>query len=169
MIGDLLLSAGDLIQGLPLSDSDKGLTISKVAKEMKYQAVAIGNHEFDYGLEHMFNIEKQTAGMPFLSANIVWNDKAVAEKVKTKDGKLAVKNEQVFTPYIIKTLESGIKVGIMGITTPDTQWTSNPKNSVHVTFLDPIDSGKKTVEELKSKGVNFIIALTHLGVNRPDT
>ncbi len=65
---DLLLSAGDLIQGLPLSDSDKGLTISKVAKEMKYQAVAIGNHEFDYGLEHMFNIEKQTAGMPFLSA-----------------------------------------------------------------------------------------------------
>nr|WP_307909357.1 hypothetical protein [Mycoplasmopsis bovis] len=41
---DLLLSAGDLIQGLPLSDSDKGLTISKVAKEMKYQAVAIGNH-----------------------------------------------------------------------------------------------------------------------------
>nr|WP_307928205.1 hypothetical protein [Mycoplasmopsis bovis] len=137
MIGDLLLSAGDLIQGLPLSDSDKGLTISKVAKEMKYQAVAIGNHEFDYGLEHMFNIEKQTAGMPFLSANIVWNDKAVAEKVKTKDGKLAVKNEQVFTPYIIKTLESGIKVGIMGITTPDTQWTSNPKNSVHVTFLGP--------------------------------
>ncbi len=166
---DLLLSAGDLIQGLPLSDSDKGLTISKVAKEMKYQAVAIGNHEFDYGLEHMFNIEKQTAGMPFLSANIVWNDKAVAEKVKTKDGKLAVKNENVFTPYIIKTLESGIKVGIMGITTPDTQWTSNPKNSVHVTFLDPIDSGKKTVEELKSKGVNFIICLTHLGVNRPDT
>ncbi len=105
----------------------------------------------------------------FYQPNIVWNDKAVAEKVKTKDGKLAVKNEQVFTPYIIKTLESGIKVGIMGITTPDTQWTSNPKNSVHVTFLDPIESGKKTVEELKSKGVNFIIALTHLGVNRPDT
>nr|WP_307937338.1 hypothetical protein [Mycoplasmopsis bovis] len=48
-------------------------------------------------LEHMFNIEKQTAGMPFLSPNIVWNDKAVAEKFKAKDGKLAVKNEQVFT------------------------------------------------------------------------
>ncbi|MCE6057321.1 5'-nucleotidase C-terminal domain-containing protein [Mycoplasmopsis agalactiae] len=166
---DLLLSAGDLIQGLPLSDSDKGLTISKVAKEMNYQAVAIGNHEFDYGLEHMFNIERETAGMPFLSANIVWNEKAVSEKIKTKDGKLAVKDEKVFTPYIIKTLDSGIKVGIMGITTPDTQWTSNPKNSVHVTFLDPIESGKKTVEELKSKGVNFIVALTHLGVNRPDT
>ncbi|QQH23627.1 hypothetical protein HYE24_00955 [Mycoplasmopsis bovis] len=47
------------------------------------------------------------------------------KKLKQKDGKLAVKNEQVFTPYFInKTLESGIKVGIMGITTPDTQWTS---------------------------------------------
>ncbi|MBY7705040.1 metallophosphoesterase [Vibrio harveyi] len=44
---DLLLSAGDLIQGLPLSDSDKGMTISKVAHKTKYDAVAIGNHEFD--------------------------------------------------------------------------------------------------------------------------
>ncbi len=53
--------------------------------------------------------------MPFLSANIVWNDKAVAEKFKKqKDGKLAVKNEQLFTQYIIKTLELGIKVGNYG-------------------------------------------------------
>ncbi|PZW01604.1 5'-nucleotidase C-terminal domain-containing protein [Metamycoplasma auris] len=166
---DLLLSAGDLIQGLPLSDSDKGLTISKVAKEMNYNAVAIGNHEFDYGLEHMFKIENETKGMPFLSANIVWNKKAVTDSIKTKDGKLAIENERVFTPYIIKELPSGIKVAIMGITTPDTQWTSNPKNSVHVTFLDPIETGKKIVKELKEKNVNFIVALTHLGVNRPDT
>ncbi|ENY68833.1 5'Nucleotidase, predicted lipoprotein [Metamycoplasma auris 15026] len=166
---DLLLSAGDLIQGLPLSDSDKGLTISKIAKEMKYNAVAIGNHEFDYGLDHMFKIEKETEGMPFLSANIVWNKKAVTDQVKDKNGKLAIEGQKVFSPYIIKELPSGLKVAIMGITTPDTQWTSAPRNSVHVTFLDPIDTAKEVVKELKAKGINFIVALTHLGVNRPDT
>ncbi|WP_029513800.1 bifunctional metallophosphatase/5'-nucleotidase [Mycoplasmopsis primatum] len=166
---DLLLSAGDLIQGLPLSDSDKGMTISKVTKAMGYHAVAVGNHEFDYGLEHLFNIQKATEGMPFLSANVVWNKKAADEKVKTLAGKDAIEGERVFEPYIIKELDSGIKVGIMGITTPDTQWTSNPKNSVNVKFLDPVESGNKAALELKEKGVNFVIALTHLGVDRPDT
>ncbi|PYF42636.1 2',3'-cyclic-nucleotide 2'-phosphodiesterase (5'-nucleotidase family) [Metamycoplasma alkalescens] len=180
---DLLLSAGDLIQGLPLSDSDKGLTISKVAHQMGYDAVAIGNHEFDWGLPHMFDIEKATERMPFLSANTVWNEKALNGKVKirkedgsfteidvkTKDGKTPKVGEKVFTPYIIKTLKSGLKVGIMGITTPDTKFTSLPINSEHVDFLDPVQSANKAVEELKAQGVNFIVALTHLGVNRSDT
>ncbi|VEU60466.1 Trifunctional nucleotide phosphoesterase protein YfkN precursor [Mycoplasmopsis bovigenitalium] len=163
---DLLLSAGDLIQGQPLSDSDKGVTISEIAALMNYNAVAVGNHEFDYGLTHLFEIQKKTPNMPFLSANIVWNQKAVTDKVKDIDGKDAVADELVFKPYIIKELASGIKVGIMGITTPDTAWTSSPKNSVHVTFKDPVQEGTKYAKELRDKGVNIVIALTHLGVDR---
>lgn len=166
---DLLLSAGDLIQGLPLSDSDKGMTISKVAHKTKYDAVAIGNHEFDWGLPHMFDIENATEGMPFLSASVFWNRKAVEEKVKTKTGELAKEGEKVFTPYIVKEISPKIKAGIVGITTPDTAYTSNPKNSVHVRFEDPVTAGNKAFSELKQQGVNFIVAITHLGVNRPDT
>ncbi|EFF41132.1 bifunctional metallophosphatase/5'-nucleotidase [Mycoplasmopsis alligatoris] len=154
----LLLSAGDLIQGLPLSDSDKGKTISLVAKEMKYDAIAIGNHEFDFGLDHMLELNKATSStMPFLSANVVYNDKVSEDK----KGKLP------FKPYIIKEVANGFKVGIMGITTPDTTITSHPNNSKDVLFNDPVESSNKTVSEIRDKEkVNFVIALTHLGIGR---
>lgn len=63
----------------------------------------------------MFNIEREIVGMLFLLVNIVWNEKVVSEKIKIKDGKLVVKDEKVFILYIIKILDLGIKVGIMGI------------------------------------------------------
>ncbi|CRH24288.1 bifunctional 2'%2C3'-cyclic nucleotide 2'-phosphodiesterase/3'-nucleotidase precursor protein [Chlamydia trachomatis] len=73
---DLLLSAGDLIQGLPLSDTDQGETISKIAKYSGYDSIAVGNHEFDYGIQHILDLDKNTTKaefnrtMPFISANI---------------------------------------------------------------------------------------------------
>ncbi|WP_027334227.1 bifunctional metallophosphatase/5'-nucleotidase [Mycoplasma elephantis] len=165
---DLLVSAGDTIQGQPLSDMDKGKTICKVASLAGYEAIAVGNHEFDYGLEHLFEIQRTNEKMPFLSCNVVWNKKAEDEKVKTYDNKDAKEGERVFKPYIIKELESGLKIGIIGITTPDTKFTSHPKNSVNVTFLEPIDEANKVAVELKNKGINFVVVLTHLGVDRND-
>lgn len=158
----LLLSAGDMVQGLALNDSDKGVTITKIAKEAGYDAVAVGNHEFDYGLEHMLDIDKNVAtkAMPFLSANIVWNNKAKEKDDSRQTG------EFVFTPSLVKELPNGTKVGIIGITTPDTTYTSNPKSSELVTFLDPIQSANKEAAKLTKQGVNFIIAITHLGVGR---
>ncbi|ADE19785.1 bifunctional metallophosphatase/5'-nucleotidase [Mycoplasma crocodyli] len=154
----LLLSAGDLIQGLPMNDSDKGVTISLVAKEMNYDAIAIGNHEFDFGLEHMINIDKQTKDkMPFLSANVVYKD-------TMPEG---VKGTRPFTPYKVVTLANGFKVALIGITTPDTTITSHPRNSKDVIFKDPVTAAKEIVTEIENKEkINFIIALTHLGVGR---
>ncbi|WP_051677967.1 bifunctional metallophosphatase/5'-nucleotidase [Mycoplasmopsis opalescens] len=158
---DLLLSAGDLIQGLPLSDSDKGKTITKLAKEMNYAAVAVGNHEFDFGLQHIIDLnneinpDKDKPQMPFLSSNIRWKE--------TKDGHN--KGDRVFKPYIIKEIK-GVKIAIFGITTPDTAFTSHPKNSVDVIFGDPVEEARKVLAEIEQENVNFTIAITHLGVNR---
>lgn len=170
---DLLLSAGDLIQGLPLSDSDKGLTISKIAKNAGYDSIAIGNHEFDYGLEHILDLDKKLTTVennkstPFISANIYYKDFA-HQQDKPQNYDQSKVGKRVFKPYIIKELESGLKVAVFGITTPDTVFTSHPRNSVLVEFRDPLESSKEVIKEIKQQNpdVNFIIATTHLGTAR---
>ncbi|AXE60606.1 bifunctional metallophosphatase/5'-nucleotidase [[Mycoplasma] phocae] len=170
---DLLISAGDLIQGLPLSDVDKGETITKIAKYMGYDSIAIGNHEFDFGLEHILKLNALSAkeedgwSTPFISANIYWHD--FSKETNKPDGYDQSKvNTRVFKPYIIKTLENNVKVAIMGLTTPDTKYTSHPRNSVLVDFRDPATSARETIQEIKrdNPDVNFIIASTHLGTGR---
>ncbi|WGI36852.1 5'-nucleotidase C-terminal domain-containing protein [Mesomycoplasma lagogenitalium] len=170
---DLLISAGDMIQGLPLSDSDKGETISKIAKYTGYDSVTVGNHEFDYGLDHIRNLNEQTSKsefgrtMPFISANIVWKD---FKDVETKPDGYSQENvgKRVFKPWIIKELDNNLKVAIIGLTTPDTRYTSHPKNSELVDFVEPVDAAKKAIEELKvaHPEINFVIISSHLGTGR---
>ncbi|SJZ49312.1 bifunctional metallophosphatase/5'-nucleotidase [Mycoplasmopsis verecunda] len=173
---DLLLSAGDMIQGLPLSDTDKGATIAKMAKNIGYQAVAVGNHEFDYGLKHVLDLNKElnkdAETMPFLSANIYYKELTPEEQAQIKPEELEYDASKVgqraFKPYIIKTLESGMKVAIFGLTTPDTAYTSHPRNSKLVKFTEPLEETKKLVAEIREQhpDINFIIAITHLGTGR---
>ncbi|MGV2393491.1 UNVERIFIED_CONTAM: hypothetical protein O8I53_11365 [Campylobacter lari] len=72
-VRDLILSAGDMIQGLPMNNQDKGATMANIANQIGYTAIAIGNHEFDYGLDTILEREKENTqkGTPFLSANVV--------------------------------------------------------------------------------------------------
>lgn len=168
---DLLISAGDLIQGLPLSDFDKGETISKIVKHLKYDLVTIGNHEFDFGLEHIKKLNEYNSKLdngkasPFLSANIYYKD--YKDQVAPKNYDQSKVGQRVFKPYLIKTLENDLKVAIIAITTPDTAYTSSPKNSVLVEFRDPVTEAKKVVAEIKEKeNVDLIIASTHLGIGR---
>lgn len=177
---DLLLSAGDLIQGLPLSDTDQGKTITEIAKYSGYDSVAVGNHEFDYGIQHILDLDKEAQKeefqrtMPFISANIYWRKPSDAELSKLpqedKDKRPTQYQEgkRVFKPYIIKTLSNGLKVAVFGITTPDTKITSHPKNSFWVEFKDPVQEAKKVINEIKTKNpsISFIIATTHLGTGR---
>lgn len=170
---DLLLSAGDLIQGLPLSDSDKGQTIAQIARFAGYDTVAVGNHEFDYGLGHLLKLNKEISepktgtSTPFISANIYYKDYQKSDRKpenydQTKVGK------RVFKPYIIKKLVGGIKVAVFGITTPDTVFTSRPSNSELVEFRDPVESANQVISEIKAENpdINFIVAVTHLGTGR---
>lgn len=180
---DLLLSAGDLIQGLPLSDTDKGKTIAKIAKYIGYDSVAIGNHEFDYGIRHILDLAAEgnkdefSRKMPFISANVYWRQPSEEElKNLESTDERAIKpaefkqGKRVFQPYIIKELENGLKVAVIGLTTPDTKITSHPKNSFWVEFTDPVPETQKVIKEIKEKdpSISFIIATTHLGVGRTE-
>ncbi|WP_434336812.1 bifunctional metallophosphatase/5'-nucleotidase [Mesomycoplasma conjunctivae] len=170
---DLLISAGDLIQGLPLSDSDKGKTMAEVAKFMGYDSIAVGNHEFDYGLDWILQLNKQVSQenhgvkTPFISANIYYRDYSNSQE-KPQNYEQSKVGKRVFQPYIIKELSNGIKVAIFALTTPDTVFTSHPRNSQLVEFRDPVSEAEKVIAEIRQQhpNVNFIISSVHLGIGR---
>lgn len=79
-----------------------------------------------------------------------------------KDGK------QVFPSYIVKEID-GVKVGIFGITTPETEFKTHPDNIVGYEFKDMIANAEKSVKDLKEKEeVDVVVMLAHLGLYEGD-
>lgn len=139
----LLLDGGDALQGnnlVTLSDGENGV---KVMNALGYDAMTAGNHEFDYTSERLTEL----VGMlefPIVSAN-----------VKKADG------TNFLVPYTIKQMD-GFKVGIFGLSTPETTYKSHPDNTVGLTFEDPKVVAAAMVAELESQ-VDVIVAISHLG------
>ncbi|MCE1246134.1 MAG: 5'-nucleotidase C-terminal domain-containing protein [Firmicutes bacterium] len=146
----LLLDAGDIAQGTPVSNYFKGVPVVEVMNYLKYDAMTIGNHEFDWRLPALQAMAK-TAKFPILCANIVY------EKTPAK---------AIFDlkPYMIKKV-GGLKVGIIGLTTPETPKVTKVENVKGVKFLDPVATANKYIPQMKKEGADIIVALTHLGVD----
>ncbi len=141
----LFLHAGDINTGVPESDLLDAVPDIVAMNMMGLDAMAVGNHEFDHP-RTVLQMQENLADFPFLSANIY-----------NKDG------QRVFKPYIIKDF-NGFKVAIVGFTTEECAIITNPQNTGDLQFRNVVVEAKKVVKELQSQGVNFIIALTHLGV-----
>ncbi len=140
----LLLSGGDINTGVPESDLQDAEPDFKGMTMLGYDAMAVGNHEFDNPLQ---TIRKQQAwaDFPFLAANIY-------------DGKTG---ERLFNPYTIFNLE-GLRVAVLGLTTEDTKKLGNPEYMGDVEFTVPAVEAAVLVPELK-KEADVIIAATHMG------
>lgn len=151
---DLMLDAGDAIQGLPISNFDKGKNmISLMAKEIQYDAMAIGNHEFDFGFDHLKNTIIPIAnenGMELLSNN-TYNTNT---------------NERIFTPYMIKEV-NGKQIAIIGTTTPETAEKTHPDNIQGIYFKDPVEETLKNIASIKENNetIDAVIVLAHLGID----
>lgn len=145
----LLLDAGDMFQGDPISNIFHGKVIVDVMNELKYDAAALGNHEFDWGQDVLLKRIKEMR-FPVLSANIIRkNNQLVFNEVR---------------PYIIKEID-GIKFGILGLTTETTPCITMPSNVKGLIFEDPAEVFNKYYPVLKSKGADIIIVLSHLGLD----
>lgn len=141
----LFVDAGDMFQGLPYANLEKGQSVVDVANLAGYDAMAVGNHEFDFGSANLMDISKQI-NFPMLAANIY------------KDGK------QVFPSYIVKEI-GGLKVGVFGISTPETTFKTHPDNVVGFEFRDIVANAEKTVKELReNEKVDVVVMLSHLGL-----
>lgn len=141
----LILDAGDLLTGTVISGFFRGEADYGVFERMPYDAMAIGNHDFDYSQATLRHFIK-TSPIPVLSANIFESN-----------------NQLLAKPYIIKNV-GGLKLAIIGLTTPSTPVTTHPRNVVGLHFGDPAAVLGGYMPELKQKA-DLIIALTHIGLS----
>lgn len=143
----LVLSAGDMFQGSADSNLLYGTPVLAMMNYMGFEAMAIGNHEFDWGLDKLQALHDD-AEFPFLAANIV-------EKSTGKVPAFA-------KPYTIIE-KDGTKIGIIGIATPETLTKTKAENIVNFDFKNPAETVNALVPEVKKAGADIIVVLSHLG------
>jgi 5'-nucleotidase len=141
-----LLDAGDQFMGSLYYTFHRGLAEAAVQRAVGTMAMALGNHEFDNGPE---NLARYAAAVPFplLSANL-----------DTQAEPLLRDRVTAFT-----VLESGgARIGVVGLTTPDTATSSSPGRNLR--FTDPLEAADRAAFTLRRQGVGTVVVLSHLGL-----
>ncbi|HEV8267766.1 MAG TPA: metallophosphoesterase, partial [Thermoanaerobaculia bacterium] len=148
----LLLDAGDTIQGTPIEylhakKLDSGPDpMAEAMSRLRYDAMSVGNHEFNFGMAVLRKAEKESS-FPWLSANTR----------KASDGSAA------FPEYIVKTL-GGIKVGVLGMTTPNIPNWEPEANRAGLVWEDPVKTAARLVPVLREKErCDLVVVLIHSG------
>jgi len=158
----VVVDSGDLFQGTLESNLFEGEPVIKAYNAIGYTASAVGNHEFDFGpvgpdsiaqtpdQDPLGAIKKNiaAANFPFLAANVV-------EKATHQTPSWAKKS-------IIVDV-GGVKLGILGLSTPDTPITTTPANVASLDFLDPRQAALDEAASLRARGADAVIAIAHIG------
>lgn len=147
--GTLILSAGDMFQGSMDSNLLYGKPVVDAMNEIGFDAMTIGNHEFDWGFEKV-NDWMKAAEFDFTAANIIDNNTG--------------KPVDYLKPYVIYE-KNGVKVGVIGLATPETAYKTNPKLVSNYTFEEPAKVVNEMVPVLKKEGAEVIVVLSHLGAD----
>ena len=146
----LVLDAGDFSQGDPAVNVSEGATAIEMMNMVGYDAVALGNHEFDYGFETLKK-NMESAQFPVLAANVKYN------------GELAFDDAAVFTT------PGGTKIGVFGLDTPETATKAHPGKIQGVTFAggeELYQIAQDMANMLREdEGCNYVICLGHLGID----
>ena len=154
----ILLDAGDLLQGNPLAyvaarvSRDRTNPIIAAMNAMRYDASAIGNHEYNYGVPYLDSVVRQ-AKFPFLSTNTY---------------RLDPEGVHAYRPWTIIE-RGGLKIGIVGATTPGvTLWDAeNIKGRLR--FGDIVAAVRQAVQETRAAGADIVLVTVHSGLNEPSS
>ena len=151
----LLVDNGDAMQGGPLGLLTQGEAMIELMNRMGYDIAIPGNHDFDYGMERFLSLT-EAADFPFICCNF------------NREGQL------VFPPYIMKEFD-GVKLAFVGVTTPQTLYTSTPRyfQDENGNFIygfmqgndgaDLYEAVQSAVDDARSEGADYVILLGHLG------
>lgn len=155
----LLVDSGDAIQGTPIGSLSEGSLPIQIMNRLGYSAMTLGNHEFDYGQDALHKLSEQAA-FPFLSLNFVDQSS----------------DKPAYKPYTIVERD-GVKIAFVGISTPKSLTSSRPTNfmdengNYKYSFLQDENGNalweatQKTVKAAKKDGADYVVALSHLGVD----
>jgi 2',3'-cyclic-nucleotide 2'-phosphodiesterase/3'-nucleotidase len=157
----LVLDAGDTIQGTPLATyyaKQEPITttgekhpMARAMNVLHYDAVTLGNHEFNYGLP-LLNLWIRQLGFPALAANAV----------------SATTGRPAFTPYLIKKVSLGkhaptLRVGILGLTNPGVAIWDRANVEGKLEFKDMVATAAKWVPQMRARGADIVFVSAHGG------
>ncbi len=143
----LLLHAGDAIHGQSIASLTEGKAIIDIMNLVDYDALVVGNHEFNYGLPRLIELS-ELAEFPFLGANVTYK----------------ANGDTVLEDYIVVESEE-FSVAVIGLATPETLYKADPTSVADLNISEPATITQETVTKLEAEGVDFIIALAHLGLD----
>ncbi|MCS7005609.1 MAG: metallophosphatase [Cytophagales bacterium] len=142
----LLLDAGDFFQGTPYFNFFHGEVEIKALSALGYDVVTLGNHDFDAGLSGLIR-QLPHANFQIVSANYVFEEQELKQKVK---------------PYVIINKDK-LRIGIFGLGVK-LEGLVPAKFFANTKYIEPVEIAKELVQELKNKKVDYIICLSHLGL-----
>ena len=145
--GTLVLDAGDIYQGSAISNLSQGRVSIEYMNLSDFDASAVGNHEFDWGIETM-EARMDQARFPILCANVI-------ERASGQPPTWA-------RPYEIFT-RLGVRIAVIGLITPDTPKVTLPENVTHLEFLDPAPVANRIIGELVPGKADLVVILCHIG------
>ncbi len=149
----ILLDSGDTIQGTPFAyytaviDPPRRNPMMVAMNELDFDALAVGNHEFNFGLD-VFNHARRSARFPWISGNIC----------------VEGTTDPAYAPYLVKET-NGVRVGILGLTTPGVPAWETPAHYAGLSFTDPVEAAHRWVEELRRRArVDLVVVAMHMGL-----
>ncbi len=160
----LLIDAGDMFQGTLESNLGEGAAVTEAYNALGYTAAAVGNHEFDFGPpgpavtvqaaddDPRGALKERAAGstFPLLTANI--EDAETGARIKWPN-----------MPASITIDAAGVKVGIIGVTTESTPFTTMPANFLGLVMVPPAQAVQAEAERLRAAGAELIVVTAHIG------
>jgi 2',3'-cyclic-nucleotide 2'-phosphodiesterase / 3'-nucleotidase len=153
----LLLDAGDWLQGNPFAeyyatvDTTQPYPFLQAVDYLNYDAVVLGNHEFDFSIDLLEKRIEETK-TPIIGANMYHHNTDIP----------------VFTPYILASFGE-LTVGVIGLNTPGTAVWNRPRVEGRIDFVDGADAAKRFVPKMITEGADVIIALAHTGLEGGST
>src|SRR6266571_4008396 len=152
----ILIDVGDVYQGTEVSLHSKGELMIDLFNHLGYDAWVVGNHEFDWGVEP-FHQALQRSRMPVLAVNTMLEGKTAGEFPDAKHPYAKIQ------PSILKEI-AGIKLAIIGITTPGMSFWLPREFTRGLDFQQPVEPVRRAIARAKSEGADAIVLTGHMGL-----
>ena len=152
----ILIDVGDVYQGTDVGLRSKGELMIDLFNHLKYDAWVVGNHEFDWGVEP-FQRALERSTMPVLAANMLLEGKPGGEISDAKNPFARIQS------YVLKEI-GGIKIAIIGVTTPGMPFWFRPEFARGIDFQYPVEPVRRAIAMAKSEGADAIVLTGHMGL-----
>ncbi|PYL21275.1 MAG: hypothetical protein DMF41_03170 [Verrucomicrobia bacterium] len=152
----ILIDVGDVYQGTEVSLHSKGELMIDLFNHLGYDAWVVGNHEFDWGVEP-FHQALQRSRMPVLAVNTMLEGKTAGEFPDAKHPYAKIQ------PSILKEI-AGIKLAIIGITTPGMSFWLPREFTRGIDFQQPVEPVRRAIVRAKSEGAHAVVLTGHMGL-----